>query len=222
MCTYYLILPPCQIICTHLIIASAAGIRNLVISEKIDHSSIISVSLLHQNSSRHPEWEADAVWLEHAKILSALAGMLHDIGKANDFFQWKLLITNIVADPVRHEWISSLFMECLSRDLSSPWENIWQKAVTKAESYKPFSNERNGFRNALDALLMLITTHHKLICEPKNSCYLTGGNHVRQRNRDKYGIGKTLAYDEYKGIINFPFSRIETLSTISFLTAKYC
>lgn len=48
---------------------------------------------------------------EDIRLLARLAGLLHDLGKANDAFQNKLIKAQAVADPFRHEWVSLRLFE---------------------------------------------------------------------------------------------------------------
>jgi len=49
--------------------------------------------------------------LEDIRLLSALAALFHDVGKANDAFQRKLTSAAYVADAYRHEWVSLRLFE---------------------------------------------------------------------------------------------------------------
>ena len=48
---------------------------------------------------------------EDIRLLARLAGLFHDLGKANDAFQNKLIKAQAVADPFRHEWVSLRLFE---------------------------------------------------------------------------------------------------------------
>lgn len=61
-------------------------------------------------------WENN--WDYHPLIQSmvALASLFHDIGKANSFFQSKLVgSSKVVQDPLRHEWVSCLVFVAIIR-----------------------------------------------------------------------------------------------------------
>lgn len=49
-------------------------------------------------------------YLAFTKSLVAIAALFHDIGKANCFFQSKLRERKPIADPLRHEWMSCLYL----------------------------------------------------------------------------------------------------------------
>ncbi|PID45845.1 MAG: type I-F CRISPR-associated helicase Cas3 [Proteobacteria bacterium] len=55
-------------------------------------------------------WENDWHYLPLIKALAAMAALFHDWGKASEFFQEKLAKNKIIGDPLRHEWISLLFL----------------------------------------------------------------------------------------------------------------
>lgn len=48
---------------------------------------------------------------EDIRLLARLAGLFHDLGKANEAFQGKLTKTQASADPFRHEWVSLRLFE---------------------------------------------------------------------------------------------------------------
>ena len=56
----------------------------------------------------HREWEKGWHTTEIITIGSAIAGLFHDLGKANDLFQDKLnpQIKGKRFEPYRHEWVS--------------------------------------------------------------------------------------------------------------------
>ena len=66
------------------------------------------------NSTQKTIWHTDmnANWttLQLIKSLVALAALFHDWGKASEYFQNKLKRNKITGDPLRHEWISTIFL----------------------------------------------------------------------------------------------------------------
>lgn len=70
----------------------------------------------------HREWENDWMYLPFVSLLTALAALFHDWGKASDYFQKKLAEGDLTADPFRHEWISCKILEAVIR-CSSAWDN---------------------------------------------------------------------------------------------------
>ncbi len=61
----------------------------------------------------HNEWEHGVKSLPQIKALVAMAALLHDWGKANDFFQKKLRTKVKTANPWRHELVSCLLIRAL-------------------------------------------------------------------------------------------------------------
>ncbi|WP_418468042.1 hypothetical protein, partial [Dialister succinatiphilus] len=70
----------------------------------------------------HREWENDWMYLPFVSLLTALAALFHDWGKASDYFQKKLAEGDLTADPFRHEWISCKILEAVIR-CSSAWDD---------------------------------------------------------------------------------------------------
>lgn len=70
----------------------------------------------------HREWENDWMYLPFVSLLTALATLFHDWGKASDYFQKKLAEGDLTADPFRHEWISCKILEAVIR-CSSAWDD---------------------------------------------------------------------------------------------------
>ncbi|MEX1196706.1 MAG: type I-F CRISPR-associated helicase Cas3f [Pseudohongiellaceae bacterium] len=59
---------------------------------------------------------------EEIRLLSALAGLFHDFGKANKAFQAKLRSSRAIADAYRHEWVSlRLFVAFVGQDDDPKW-----------------------------------------------------------------------------------------------------
>jgi len=59
---------------------------------------------------------------EDIRLLAAMGGLLHDLGKANDAFQKKLKSKKPIADAYRHEWVSlRLFEAFVGNDSDEQW-----------------------------------------------------------------------------------------------------
>ncbi len=124
------------------------------------------------NSTRktimNTQWENDWHYLPLIKSLAALAALFHDWGKASEFFQSKLRENKIIGDPLRHEWISTLFLEAyVGAEPGDQWltrlesgevdvEGITQRAKNKKP--KPLAD----LPPAANLLAWLIVTHHRL------------------------------------------------------------
>ncbi|MFA7242422.1 MAG: CRISPR-associated endonuclease Cas3'' [Sulfuricellaceae bacterium] len=91
-----------------------------------------------------------------AALLASSAGFMHDIGKFGKGFQDKLRSKIPKADDVRHEWLSLFVVRRLSRGLS------WREAWCDMQQYKDLSPFEGQLNNALDVLLFMVATHHRL------------------------------------------------------------
>jgi len=114
------------------------------------------------------QWENDWHYLPVIKALSALAALFHDWGKASDFFQDKLTNKKIIADPLRHEWISTLFLNAyVGAETDEQWllrlaaGDIDEKQL-KEKTQKRIGTPLAGLPNAASLLAWLIVSHHRL------------------------------------------------------------
>lgn len=120
--------------------------------------------------------------------LLSLTALCHDLGKANEFFQQKLVSGATVRDPYRHEFVSCLILAQVIGDLNPIDDNAWlthfseadslQAAFAKVLSRDDWFNvdidlraiplwkrlESKGFKSLplFSSLLWLVLTHHKL------------------------------------------------------------
>ena len=69
--------------------------------------------------------------LEGIRLLAALAALLHDVGKANEFFQTKLTskTRKPIADAYRHEWVSLRLLEAFVGDAEH--DAAWLKRLVE-------------------------------------------------------------------------------------------
>lgn len=121
---------------------------------------------------------------EDIRLLASLAALFHDLGKANDAFQKKLLKSSRpIADAYRHEWVSlRLFEAFVGESRDEEWltrlseikpskEPTWFKALKKdgLDSAKP-----KGPFNTLPPLAAvvgwLIVSHHRVPVKHGKSC----------------------------------------------------
>ncbi len=112
--------------------------------------------------------EEDWVFLPIIESLTVFSALLHDFGKATELFQNKLKGKNkSVSDPLRHEWISLLFLVAIVDNKS---DEEWLDFIISDEIHKKISNIKiNEVSNPLDNLpplasmvAWLILSHHKL------------------------------------------------------------
>ena len=52
-------------------------------------------------------------------LMASLAGLFHDVGKANSLFQHKLTGKGSIAEPLRHEWLSLLVFQAFAKNKSA-------------------------------------------------------------------------------------------------------
>ena len=121
--------------------------------------------------------ESDWYTAEDSKLLAAIAALLHDMGKANAFFQEKLTKNKPEADPFRHEWVSLRLLEALAaghsdKDWLGHLANLTQKQVDDmlTRLIKDDNKSRHGspFKSLppiARAIGWLIVSHHRLPCE---------------------------------------------------------
>lgn len=120
-------------------------------------------------------WENDWHYLPLIKSLAALAGLFHDFGKSSDFFQEKLKNNALAGDPLRHEWLSILFIHCLANNEvdNSEWlSRLAAGDISSSSLLEQLSillkdkKKRNApladLPNSAATIAWLILSHHKL------------------------------------------------------------
>lgn len=123
--------------------------------------------------------ENDWAAAEDIRLLARLAALFHDLGKASDTFQKKLLSVTPQADPFRHEWVSLRLFEAFV-GAGCPNDRDWLTRLTRLDgsestrvqgelvkdalserAYSPFKTLHEGLPLA-QALGWLIVSHHRL------------------------------------------------------------
>lgn len=112
-------------------------------------------------------------WLSVASELAKASGKIHDIGKASIRFQKKLRHQADGADRVRHEWLSAKLIQAMranGRDWEAAWKSVKsnEKDVTLG-SRKFAGNDVCAVTGPLEAIDLLVMTHHKLLGTGKSS-----------------------------------------------------
>ena len=151
---------------------------------KFGSDGVVPVNTTRKNH-RHPEWERGWVNTEVIAVASGIAGLFHDVGKANDLFQNKLNpeIQARKFEPYRHEWISlRLFQAFIDKNSDEQWitklanvdaeveEKILHGLVVDTPQATSFDNPFDTLPEFAKLVAWLIVSHHRLPVYPK------GGN----------------------------------------------
>jgi CRISPR-associated endonuclease/helicase Cas3 len=115
------------------------------------------------------------------KRVAEMSGMFHDLGKNNQFFARKILMDGAIADPIRHEWISTRIVESLWNEQGSTLESVWDSAIRQARDKR--LNGKHPLlacNDAFSAVLFCVATHHRMLNEEKNCGVPDAGNMIRE------------------------------------------
>lgn len=133
-----------------------------------------------QKQILHEEWENDWRYLPLIKGLSGLAAILHDWGKASDFFQKKLKNGTTKMDPLRHEWVSCKLLEAIvylshgkyEREKRTWSDEIWLKYLSEGHIEEeavfleiqkhPFEKLEKNLPPLAQIIIWIILGHHRL------------------------------------------------------------
>ena len=137
-------------------------------------------------------------WVTTAKKIAAISGLFHDLGKNNSFFAQKLLLNKPMADPIRHEWISTHLVESF---LATPGHSIDQAWVSAMGTIHGLHKHpiplKSGVDTASRAVLACVATHHRLFSEADGTLMLddsTFRNAVSTDTTSPVGADKAKGY----------------------------
>ncbi|CCO24446.1 type I-F CRISPR-associated helicase Cas3f [Maridesulfovibrio hydrothermalis] len=112
--------------------------------------------------------------LESIRLLTVVAALFHDAGKASIHFQNKLKNSAFIADPYRHEWVSlRIFQNFVKKRTDAEWiaslangdfSNLWRFSdsfVMDGLSEKP-CNPFTKIDNMAALVSWLIVSHHRI------------------------------------------------------------
>lgn len=136
---------------------------------KFNEEGIVPVNSTRQNII-NTHWENDWHLLPLIKSLVAIAALFHDWGKASEWFQSKLTSKSkkIIGDPLRHEWISVLFLHAF---VQGETDEQWLARLGKGEFEKEVLINRLAENTAAPlhqlppaalSIAWLILTHHRM------------------------------------------------------------
>ena len=117
-------------------------------------------------------------FLPLVQTLTAVAALMHDLGKASVYFQEKLRKLSCSADPFRHEFISALLIKGMFHYFADQGLDLWTELASgnipqtadllrycrdyekeKEPQYKPFKGQSSI---VLSSILWLVLSHHRL------------------------------------------------------------
>ena len=141
--------------------------------KKFDTQGLVAVNRTKRNIL-HSEWENNWHFLQGLQLMATLAGLLHDIGKSSDGFQYKLHHRTPIGDPYRHEWVSLQLLRYLLADCKTD-KAVFERLQNLSEyltknplvSY-PFDDKNiqkshiNHLPPLAQWLAWLVVTHHRL------------------------------------------------------------
>lgn len=148
---------------------------------KFNHEGIVPVNSTSRDFM-HMDWESSWNFRPVMQAVVAVAALLHDIGKANDFFQKMIKYKTNTANPIRHEWLSCLIISRLV-ELSGNFEDdtgwleillkdtSWEKDVKKWLANVDYESLPNDGKlpPIAQGIVWLIMSHHRMPVPGKSS-----------------------------------------------------
>lgn len=140
--------------------------------KKFNHEGIVPVNTTLKDIM-NTQWENDWKYLPLIKCLAALAALFHDWGKSSDYFQSKLVNLKFTGDPLRHEWLSILFLKIfVNGETDDNWlkrlsegdivSNVLVTNVREKYNSKQLKTPLSQLPNAASIIAWLILAHHRL------------------------------------------------------------
>lgn len=135
---------------------------------KFNAQGIVPVNYTAQEGLLKTDNKEDWTFLAALEAVTVFSALLHDFGKLTKLFQDKLKGKNKTqSDPLRHEWISLLFLVAIVNNKS---DSEWLDSLISDEIHKNISKLKvTNMANPLDNLppvasmiAWLILTHHKM------------------------------------------------------------
>jgi len=159
--------------------------------DKFNSEGVVPVNWT-QKDMINSKWENDWQYLPLIKSLTAIAALFHDWGKSSEFFQARLIGKEKLpkGDPLRHEWISLLFLNAFVNNATDDeqWIERLIAGEFDAEALIHCISENNTKKPMKDLPLVaslvawLVVSHHRL---PLNS-------DDGWRNSESGSLSKTL------------------------------
>jgi CRISPR-associated endonuclease/helicase Cas3 len=142
---------------------------------KFDSEGFVPVNSTRKKLTQN-QWENDWHYLPLIKALVAVAALLHDWGKATLLFQNKLnpkgKTKAIIADPLRHEWISCLLLDAVVQQSGDHQDDAaWLHLLTSgtldegslvSAVSQSNANPLGNLPPLAELVAWLIVTHHRL------------------------------------------------------------
>ena len=143
---------------------------------KFDENGNVPVNTTYAQILKHYR-ESGWPFMPLVQALTAVAALLHDLGKASEYFQNKLKKKSHKSDPFRHELTSALIICGMYRCYSEQNRDIWTVLASgelpdisdfskycrdeneEKPQYKPFKKESSV---VLCCIVWLVLTHHRL------------------------------------------------------------